>query len=149
MEAKNSSNEFLSIMRFAQTLVTESFTPICRQYGISTQQMKILSALYHKKNQTVGELSQSTQILRSNITSVCKKMEKDGYLVRSRSMMDERVVRVSLTDKGTKIMETIGEKIEEYYENILKGESEETCRVIHDGLQKLCELLEKTKVEKD
>ena len=69
--------------------------------------------MYHKKNQTVGELSQSTQILRSNITSVCKKMEKDGYLVRSRSLMDERVVRVSLTDKGTKIMETIGKTIAE------------------------------------
>ena len=145
----NNNNEFLSIMRFAQTLVTESFTPVCKQYGISTQQMKILSALYHKKNQTVGELSQSTQILRINITSVCKKMEKDGYLVSSRSLMDERVVRVSLTDKGTKIMETIGKTIEEYYENILEGESEETCKMIHDGLQKLCELLEKAKVEKE
>ena len=69
-------------------------------------------------------------------------------MVRSRSLMDERVVRVSLTDKGTKIMETIGESIEAYYENILKGESEETCKMIQDGLQKLCELLEKAKVDK-
>ena len=147
MAEKNNRNEFLSIMKFAQTLMAESFTPICREYGISSQQMKILSALYHKKNQTVGELSQSTQILRSNITSVCKKMEKDGYLVRSRSLMDERVVRVSLTDKGMKIMKMIGDAFTQYYDHLLEGEPQETFQVIHDGLQKLCELMEKSKEE--
>ena len=47
---------------------------------------------------------------QGNVSSTCKKLENKGWLERKRSEKDERVVMVSLSEKG----KTILSQIEQY-----------------------------------
>ena len=69
-------------------------------FGITVIQFKILSVISEKGNISIGELSNRTIMDAGNMSSMCKKLEKNGYLVRTRNLKDERVVEVSLTDKA-------------------------------------------------
>ena len=49
---------------------------------------------------TVGDLCRRLYLDNGTITPLIKRMEQEGYLTRSRSAEDERVVRVRLTERG-------------------------------------------------
>lgn len=59
----------------------------------------------------VGELSDRLQIGQANTSTMCKKLEQAGYLARERSPRDERVVLLSLTEKGVAAAERIKERV--------------------------------------
>ena len=44
---------------------------------------------------------------RANASTLCKKMEQSGYLIRARSPRDERVVTLTLTPQGTAALERL------------------------------------------
>lgn len=143
METKHFREELLCMTRVIQGLISASFAPVCREHDLSIQQMRILMSLLHEPGQTVGELSDSTQVLRNNITGVCKKLEQRDLLRRIRSEKDERVVMVWLTRQGEDLMEQIEDEIEIRYGEVFDQEPEETYQTIDAGMKKLCELLEK------
>ena len=69
-------------------------------FGISHAEMRILMVIYH-----IGECSQEemTALLgvdRSNVGRSLKKLEKEGYIVRTKDDRDGRAYRVLLTEKG-------------------------------------------------
>ena len=55
------------------------------------------------KELTAGELRTRGYYLGSNVSYNVKKLVETGYLHHSRSRIDRRSVRISLTDKGTEV----------------------------------------------
>ncbi len=49
---------------------------------------------------TIGDIVQQTGIGQANASVLCKKLETDGYLIRTRSEKDRRMVLLTLTEKG-------------------------------------------------
>ncbi len=75
---------------------------------------------------TVGELTHRGYYLGSNVSYNVKKMVENDFLKQERSTHDRRSVRVSLTEKGLKLRESIdamfGKHIEEISERIDRDE---------------------------
>jgi len=55
----------------------------------------------------VGELCRRLYLDNGTITPLLKKMEEAGYISRSRSRQDERVVTVQLTNAGWELRQKV------------------------------------------
>ena len=63
---------------------------------------------------SVGEAGERLHIGQANTSTMCKKLEAAGYLKRCRSPRDERVVVLSLTEKGEAAVADIRRRAQRY-----------------------------------
>lgn len=109
----------------------KAFNPFFEKHGLTMLQGRILMALYHFGSHSIGNLADNINIAGANISVMCKRLEKMGYLSRVRDREDERVVKVALTEKGNEIILEIDERLNkvisrefnevEFYTEIIKG----------------------------
>lgn len=93
----------------ASRRVVNRYTPFFKPLGITYTQYILFLALWEHDNSTVGDLCRMLFLDNGTVTPVLKKMEECGYVRRERSAEDERVVTVSLTEKGWEMREKAAE----------------------------------------
>jgi DNA-binding MarR family transcriptional regulator len=81
------------------------YKPVLEQLGLTYPQYVAIIALYEEDQQTVKALSEKLFLEPSTVTPMLKRLEAMGYLRRARDTVDERNVRVSLTDEGRALRE--------------------------------------------
>ena len=80
--------------------VLAAYAPLLQPLGLTYPQYLVLSALSVQGDRTVGQLGSELRLDTNTLTPLLKRMEKSGWLARSRNPQDERQVRLSLTDAG-------------------------------------------------
>ena len=80
--------------------ITGAYTPFLKKLGITYTQYIVFMVLWEQAGIPVGTLGRRLHLDNGTLTPLLKKMETAGYVTRTRSSKDERVVIVSLTDKG-------------------------------------------------
>lgn len=80
--------------------VHAAYAPLLQPLGLTYPQYLVLSALSVQGDRTVGQLGSELRLDTNTLTPLLKRMEKSGWLARSRNPQDERQVRLSLTDAG-------------------------------------------------
>ena len=79
--------------------------------GVDLTRLQLMMMKYvQSAPMSIGELTKTSGMDQGNVSSTCKKQENRGWLERKRSEKDERVVMVSLSEKG----KTILSQIEQY-----------------------------------
>lgn len=116
---------------------------LCEHNGITTLQGRILLEIDRHGSHTIGTLASRLHIAGTNISTMCKKLEGKGLIVRVRDEFDERVVKVALSEKGKSVVEEINQELIEKISNSIQGETDQSLKEIINGLKKLNELLEK------
>jgi len=111
------------------------------EYGLSALQLRILMELHQNGPQTVGGLAGSVLISGANISTMCKKLESMGFVVRTRDSSDERVVLIALSEKGGQIIKTIDRYYEEAIASEMGEDGEKNLEAIICGMEKINELL--------
>ena len=135
-------DEHISILAVFQTLKTKTarlLEPVVQAEGLTALQAHVLLHLSHG-DATVGDISEATGMGQANASSLCKKLEREGFLTRRRSCPDRRVVTLSLTPKGREAMERILQKLSRYLELVNarpKSDQDELIR----GLRAIDEML--------
>ncbi|MDO4648419.1 MAG: MarR family transcriptional regulator [Eubacteriales bacterium] len=79
------------------------YTPYFKPLGITYTQYIVLLVLWEEDQLPVGDLCRKLYLDNGTMTPLLKKMEEHGLLTRTRSTKDERVVVVTLTDKGREL----------------------------------------------
>lgn len=88
------------------------------------------------------EIAAEAGFSKATLTGVLNTLEKRGYSTRKRSKDDGRLVIVSMTAKGRKLMEQLFplfNKQEQFVASALAGK---TQPIVADGLRKITELTE-------
>ena len=85
--------------------VVNLYTPLLKPLGITYTQYLVFLVLWEQEGIAVGELGKKLQLDNGTLTPMLKKLEQDGFVVRSRSSTDERVVSVYLTPVGQELRE--------------------------------------------
>lgn len=80
--------------------VTARYTPLFKELGITYTQYIVFMALWEQDDQTVSEICTKLYLDSGTLTPLLKKMEEKGWLKRTRSKEDERIVRITLTEQG-------------------------------------------------
>ena len=85
--------------------VVSCYTPFLKPLGITYTQYIVFLALWEYGDLSVGELSEKLWLDSGTLTPLLKKLEQAGYVSRNRGTEDERVVFISLTEKGQALRE--------------------------------------------
>ena len=121
----------------AARLVTSCYTPYFRQYGITYPQYLVLMLLWEHDNRIISEITDRLHLETNTVTPLLQRMEKQGLIVRQKSMADSRQRIVSLTGEGKRLEEQIKE-----VPNCLARELVESG-MSEDALRALLPLLDK------
>ena len=106
------NNRILQFYRniFADT--GEIFEYAAREYNLNAIQWKMLTMIQMRPEVTIGDLSQMSRMNKGNCSTMCKDLERQGYVLRERSREDERVVCLTLTEKGFRTIESLAQNME-------------------------------------
>lgn len=75
------------------------------QGNITLPQILILGVLKGKTSMRMGELAQYLSVSMAATTGMADKLVRNGFAIRTGSPRDRRVVNISITPKGKRIVE--------------------------------------------
>ena len=107
-----------------------------KESGLTISQFGVLEALYNKGDLRVGEIMEKILTTPGNITVVIKNLEKDGFIKKIPDPLDRRSTIISITDKGTKVIEEILPEHIKNINNIFSILTDEEKVVLKDILKK-------------
>lgn len=81
-------------------------TPILTPLKLDLYSSRIIVALAERGPMKVGQLVDLMALPQSTMSHQLKRMEKDGYVQRTRSNLDNRTVVITLSEKGEAVSET-------------------------------------------
>lgn len=142
--------ERFSVLTMFQTLKAKTsrlLDPVVQSEGLTLLQACVLGHLY-QQDAAVGDISGLAVIDQANASSLCKKLEQEGFLTRTRRASDRRVVILSLTPRGRETVERLQARLNHYLDllNALPTDAkEELIRGFRAANQMLDYLFEQTK----
>ena len=117
--------------------VTSLYTPWLKPLGLTYTQYITFLVLWEKDGISVSEIGSKLMLDNGTLSPMLKKMEQSGYIERNRSKDDDRVVIITLTQKGIDLQEQakdIPEKVGSCIDLPI-----EKARVLYDLLYELLE----------
>ena len=85
--------------------VVRMYKPFLDEIDLTYTQYIAMMVLWEKRQISVKELGEYLYLDSGTLTPLLKKLEQKGYLTRSRSKEDERVLDVVLTNAGLELRE--------------------------------------------
>ncbi|HEX8435785.1 MarR family transcriptional regulator [Archangium sp.] len=99
-------NTFIKLTRAMETLGGELQRHLA-SYEITPSQLAVLEALLHLGPMSQGELGRKLLRSNPNMTALLDNLERNGWIARERSQEDRRVVVVSLSREGQRVIEKV------------------------------------------
>ena len=85
--------------------VVRHYAPYLDELDLTYTQYLVFLVLWEKDGIPVGEICEKLMLDNGTVSPLLKKMEQAGYISRSRSEKDDRVVVITLTQQGRKLQE--------------------------------------------
>lgn len=104
--------------------MTKLYRPLLERFEVTYPQYLVLLVLFETDTISVKALGQRLFLDSGTLTPMLKRMEERGLVKRTRSLTDERVVEVSLTEKG-KTIEKDAEEVPVAFTKEINLEEEE------------------------
>lgn len=89
----------------ASRLITQAYTPMLTELGITYPQYLVLMVLWEKDNQPVNDIAHRLILETNTVTPLIQRMEKQGLITRKQGDKDKRQQIVSLTQSGKEMEE--------------------------------------------
>lgn len=83
--------------------INRMYKPLLDDLDLTYTQYIVLTALWQQDNQTVKRLGQRLYLGSNTLTPVTKKLEAKKLVQRTRDKSDDRLINISLTEKGRKL----------------------------------------------
>ena len=104
-EAMKLSNQLCFPLYAAARNVTNLYTPWLKPLGLTYTQYLVFLVLWERDGLSVSEIGEKLMLDNGTLSPLLKKMEQAGYVERRRSRADDRVVEITLTEKGKALQE--------------------------------------------
>ena len=95
----------------ASRLITQAYTPMLTELGITYPQYLVLLVLWEEDCQPVNDIAHRLLLETNTVTPLLQRMEKQGLVIRKKGEQDKRQQIVSLTEKGRELEEQAYELI--------------------------------------
>ena len=103
--------------------------------GLSAARLSALSVLVYGGPRTLGELAAAEQVRPATMTRIAQSLVEDGYATRETDAADRRVVRLSATAKGRRVMQKGRERRVENLARLLGRLSPEEVARVHEAAE--------------
>ena len=115
----------LGLMGIVMHRVINRAKGMYQEFDLNASQAGILFTLHQSCAMSQKELAESLNMTPPSITSAIQKMEKGGYIRRKADEKDQRVLRLSLTEKGESCIQSVKQVAEQMRKLIFYEMSEE------------------------
>jgi len=109
---------------------------VLKKYPITPAQFDLMQKIYFTGPKTMTELSGNLGIAKSTTTGLVSRLEKDGFLERVKSSDDKRVINVSLTEKGKKVIDEVIIERVQFIKSVLQSMPEQFENELIDLLER-------------
>ena len=106
-------------------------------FGVTMVQTQVLVELDRCEICTIGDLADAMGSAPGNASAMCKTLERKQLVTRTRNPEDERIVFVSLTQQGEKLLRDIEEELAARCNPLLAEYTEADFDVIIRGMSRL------------
>ena len=138
------NNTIFSMIREISHKIDLLLQDTANSLDLTPLQLKIIIALYSSDSDvSIGNLGKAIGVTGGNISNICKKLEKKGFVDRIRSEEDERVVNVRLTETGIAASKDLGEYFNKIRKEFPDDAVEVNLETIVEELKELDLLLDK------
>lgn len=124
----------------AEREITKLYRDLLRELNVTYPQYLVLLLLWEKNSLSVKELGQRLFLDSGTLTPMLKRMELNGLVKRKRSVQDERIVIISLTEKAEKLKEKAECIPNQLIENISMNKEELT--LLNETLTSMLDMLQ-------
>ncbi|MBU7008072.1 MarR family winged helix-turn-helix transcriptional regulator [Phosphitispora fastidiosa] len=139
---KNISAIYNSLQEVAWYFGNKGFDGECCG-DLSLVEFMTLKKTFLNKNFSIQDIGNALNFTKSGATRIVDRLVSKGYLTRERSSVDGRVCCVSVTEKGTEMInETMGKNTAQLQER-LKDLEPQVVDVIKDALETLLTAIER------
>lgn len=107
--------------------------------GLTIAQVGLLFLLHQRDGQSVGELAEGLYARPATVTGLADRLERGGFIVRRGDEVDRRVVRVSLTDEGYRVLDEVRAESRSYLRRAFEMMGEARVSALADLLRQLVE----------
>ena len=85
--------------------IVKRYKPLLDEIDLTYTQYITMMVLWEHKEMNVKELGSHLFLDSGTLTPVLKKLEQKGYITRKRTIEDERVLNVAITQEGERLKE--------------------------------------------
>lgn len=104
-ETMKLANQLCFPLYAAARNVTGLYTPWLKPLGLTYTQYIVFLVLWEKDGISVTEIGERLMLDNGTLSPLLKKMEQAGFVERSRCRRDDRIVEITLTEKGRALQE--------------------------------------------
>lgn len=145
MEEIHNSIKVLKVLKQIMDMMKQNMRHHFKKMNITGPQGMLMGILLHYGEMKISDLSDKLGLSNSTVSGIIDRLEKQGFVERTRSAEDRRVVYVSVTSEYKKIAQENFNEIEKKFEDMLNKATPEELNVIFEGLNTLKEVMERQK----
>ncbi len=93
----------------ASRLITQAYHPLLSEHGLTYPQYLVMLVLWEKDAQPVNDIAKRLYLETNTVTPLIQRMEKEGFLTRTKGTKDARQMIVKLTKKGKELQNQLTE----------------------------------------
>lgn len=137
--------EIAEIMQFLRRIfkaIQQYSEEVFKKFGVTGPQLWALRIIYSEGELSMGKLSENMYLHMSTVSGVVDRLEEKGYVKRRRDTADRRVVKISLTKKGKRLVEKAPEAAQGKLLHGLESLSRGEVLGIHSSLGNVVRLME-------
>ena len=112
-------------------------TRLAQQSGISVGELRCLRLFFFDRQYAVKEMTKRSGLSSSRLSRVLDRLEKNGMIIRNIDSKDHRSFLVTLTAKGTELVEELRRTINELRESVQEEISAESMEIPIRFLQEM------------
>lgn len=124
----------------------EALRQFYEPFGITVPQAIILLYIHRCRMGKITDVARHLHMSNSNLSAICRRLERDRLLIRTRDQKDQRIVWISLTDQCRNRLTEIEQSIDESYLSCLSHISSDDRETILKGLTLLNDLLSRDRL---
>ena len=94
-----------------------------QEFDLNRSQASVLFMLHQRDSMSQKELAAQLDVTAPSITSMIQKMEREKYIAREPDQHDQRVMRLTLTEKGKSCIQAVKDVADRMEEILFQGMS--------------------------
>jgi MarR family 2-MHQ and catechol resistance regulon transcriptional repressor len=103
----------MAIVRVAEGFKKNS-SAVVKKWGLTFSQYNVLRVLDASENgqNTMRNVNRILLVSSANMTGIAKRLEKNGFIIRTSDPNDDRLKRLQITPEGTRVLKDISDRKE-------------------------------------
>jgi DNA-binding MarR family transcriptional regulator len=128
----------MAIVRVAERFKKDS-SAVFKTWGLTFSQYNVLRVLDASENgrNTMKNVNRIMLVSSANMTGIAKRLEKNGFIVRTNDPHDDRSKRLQITPEGTKVLRAISDHKDRNMRRYFMKYPDEQKSALLETLQKI------------